>query len=688
MSVMQWLLKPTSVAVVGASADPKKLTGRPIAHLLKHDYSGEIFAVNPRSDMIGNIKCYAEPQDLPKAPDLALVLLGADRVNDAVRQLSALGTKAAVVLASGFGEAGEDGRKRQAELRDAAGSMRILGPNTIGIANLTDGIMLTASGAMDMDEFPSGAVGLVSQSGGILGSLLSRGVGSGIGFSKLIATGNECDLEVADFIDGLAEDEATHVIALYLETIRNPSKFRQAAQQAAQSGKQIVAYKVGRSESGARSAVSHTGALAGADEVYDALFAQLGIIRASTFADLLDIPSAIASGRTMGGSRVAIVTSTGGAATIVADNIGLAGLEMPTPDPEAASKLLAHDLKDAALDANPVDVTLAGLRPELFRSILSDLSSSPSYDAIVVVVGSSSIGQPDVVAGPLLDAMAKTDKPLLAYVSPNAPNIVRHLNRHGVPAFAAPESCATALLALQPFVAPEMPQPSTGQLVDCSDIRSGSLNEAQSKELFARFGIPVTKEVVAETPEDVGRIAATFDAPVALKILSGEILHKSEVGGVAVGVPPKEAAASSRAMLERVKAATAAEVDGLLVQEMVQGGVEMILGFNRDPQLGPYLLLGAGGVTTELYQDVALRLLPVDHAAACSMIEALKCSALLNGFRGRPVADSGALADAIVAFGEMALALGERLQDAEINPLFVLPKGNGVKAADGLVVLT
>jgi acyl-CoA synthetase (NDP forming) len=688
MSLMQWLLKPKSVAVVGASADPKKLTGRPIGHLLKHQYSGEIFAVNPRSEMIGDIKCYAEPKDLPKAPDLALVLLGADRVNGAVRQLSAIGTKAAVVLASGFGEAGEIGRRRQAELREAAGDMRILGPNTIGMANLTDGIMLTASGAMDMDEFPSGPVGLVSQSGGILGSLLSRGVGSGIGFSKLIATGNECDLEVSDFIDGLADDDSTRVISLYLETIRNPEKFRQAAQRAMQAGKQIVAYKVGRSESGARSAVSHTGALAGADEVYGALFEQLGIIRASTLADLLDIPSAIASGRRMAGKRVAIVTSTGGAATIVADNVGLAGLEMPTPDPDTAAKLLAHDLTDAALDTNPIDVTLAGLRPELFRSILSDLSSSSSYDAIIIVVGSSSIGQPDVVAGPLLDTMDRTDKPLLAYVSPNAPNIVKHLNRNGVPAFAAPESCATALLALQPFAAPAGPKPHTRSTVDCSDVPSGALNEAQSKQLFARFTIPITREVVAPTPEEVAGIAETFGAPVALKILSGEILHKSEVGGVAIGIPPEEAATNARAMLERVRKATSAKVDGILVQEMVKGGVEMILGFNRDPQLGPYLLLGAGGITTELYQDVALRLLPIDHATARSMVAELKCSALLNGFRGRPVADSEALVDAIVAFGEMALALGPRLEDAEINPLFVLPQGEGVVAADGLVVLS
>jgi len=687
MSAISAILNPKSVVVVGASNDASKLTGRPIAFLQAQGYGGAIYPINPRYDEIAGLKSYASAADLPEVPDLALVLVGANRVLEAVRDLAAKGTKAAVVLASGFGESGAEGRALQDALRDAAGKMRILGPNTIGLVNLTDRIPLTASGAMEMTDFPVGKVALLSQSGGILGSLLSRAVARGVGFSKLVATGNEADLEVADFLDALADDDATQVVALYLETIRNVSKFRAAAAKVIAAGKSIVAYKVGRSESGARSAVSHTGALAGADEVYDALFAQLGVIRAQTFADLIDIPAALAQGRVMAGKRVAIVTSTGGAATVVADNVGLMGLDMPPPDAETAAKLLALELKEAALDRNPIDVTLAGLRPDLFRAILRILAESPSYDAIVVVVGSSSIAQPDLVAQPVLESLGLTDKPILAYVSPDAPQIVRHLNSSGIPACAAPESCASARAALVPVARHEAGAARAVKAVDCSDIAVGSLNEADAKALFARFGVPVTREMVAGTADDAARAAQRFGGPVVVKILSSEILHKSEVGGVALNVAPGDVGRVCAEMLKRVRAATGAKVEGFLVQEQINGGVEMILGFNRDPQLGNYLLLGAGGVTTELYQDVAIRLLPISRQAARGMIDEVKAAALLKGFRGKPLADIEALVDTVLAFADMVQTLGDRLVEAEINPVFVLPNGQGARAGDSLIVL-
>ena len=687
MTAIKAILNPRSVAVVGASNDAAKLTGRPIAYLQAQGYDGAIYPINPRYNEIAGLKSYASAADLPETPDLGLILVGANRVVDAVRDLAARGTPAAVVLASGFGEAGEEGRARQAQLREAAGDMRILGPNTIGLVNITDRIPLTASGAMEADDFPQGSVALLSQSGGILGSLLSRAVARGIGFSKLVATGNEADLEVSDLLEALAVDDATQVVALYLETIRNVAAFRKAAAKVIAAGKSIVAYKVGRSESGAQSAVSHTGALAGADEVYDALFNQLGVIRAQTFADLLDIPAALSQGRRMRGPRVAIVTSTGGAATVVADNVGLMGLEMPKPDAETSAKLLALELKEAELDRNPIDVTLAGLRPDLFRSILKILAESPSFDAIVVVAGSSSIAQPDLVAQPVLDSMALTDKPIMAYVSPDAPNIVRHLNTSGIPAFAAPESCASALKGLLPHTGTGDDAASNARDTDCSDIAAGSLNEAEAKKLFARFGVPVTKEVTAATPEEAAKAAEGFDGPVVIKILSNEILHKSEVGGVALNVAPADVSPACEAMLARVKAATSGRIDGFLVQEMVKGGVEMILGFNRDPQLGAYALLGAGGVTTELYKDVAIRLLPLTRDSARSMIDEIKAGALLKGFRGSPVADVEALIDTMMSFSAMAETLDDRLDEAEINPVFVLPEGQGVRAGDSLIVL-
>ena len=619
-------------------------------------------------------------------------LLGTGQVLEAVRELAKAGAGAAIVLAAGFGEAGAEGQRRQQALREAAGSMRLLGPNTIGFVNVTDRIMLSASGALELEEFPQGNIALVSQSGGILGALLSRGVGRGIGFSKLIATGNEADLDVSDLVDHLLLDDATAVIALYLETLRTPARFREVAAKAAAMGKPIVAFKVGRSEAGSRSAASHTGALAGADRVYDALFRQVGVIRASTFADLLDIPAALAPRRSLRGRRIAVLTSTGGAATLVADSAGLAGFETPPPDEETAERLRGLDIRDAVLDRNPIDVTLAGLRPDLFRSAIGTLLESPSYDAVTVIVGSSGLGQPDLVAGPVTEALSQSDKPLLAFVSPEAPNILRHLNRNGVPAFAAPESCAaafSAMLSVGAGTGQEVAEaaPATTSPPDLAGLGSGSLNEAESKALFARFGVPVAREMAVATPAEAEAAARQLGGPVVLKILSRHILHKTEVGGVAVNVPPEEVAQRCEAMATSVKRVTDREIEGFLVQELVRGGTELILGCHRDPQLGPTILLGMGGVTTELFKDTAIRLPPIGRGDAAAMIDELKSGTLLKGFRGRPKSDLEALVSAIMAFADMVLGLGDRLLEAEINPLFVLPEGQGVRAADGLVVL-
>jgi acyl-CoA synthetase (NDP forming) len=628
---------------------------------------------------------------LPAPPDVGLVLLGSDRVIEAVRDLARAGTAAAIVLASGFGEAGADGTRRQRELSEAAGKMRLLGPNTIGLVNITDRIMLSASGAMELAEFPTGSIALVSQSGGILGSLLSRAAARGIGFSKLIATGNEADIEVSDCLEYLLDDSATTVIALYLEGLRAPERFRAAAARAAAIGKPIVAFKVGRSEAGMRSAVSHTGALAGADALYDALFRQLGVIRATTFADLLDIPAALAPRRVLRGRRLAIVTSTGGAATLVADSAGLAGFEMPMPDAATAQALNALKLPDAVLDRNPIDVTLAGHRPEVLRTVINTLLASPTYDALVVIVGASGIGQPDLVARPVIEAAQATDKPVMVYVSPEAPRIVQHLNRNRVPAFAAPESCAAALAALlQPNKqrpAPAIASPRTGQSLPGDLPASGHLNEAESKQLFARFGIPSTREFVVASPAEAEVAVQKLGGRAVLKILSRHIAHKTEVGGIRVDVPVHEIARHCAEMTAAVAAKSPHALEGFLVQELIRDGVELILGFHRDPQLGAAVLLGVGGIATELFNDTTLRLLPVTHDDAQDMIANLRSAPLLRGFRGRPRYDVDALARAIVAFSDMALALGPRLAEAEINPLFVLPEGRGVRAGDGLVML-
>jgi acyl-CoA synthetase (NDP forming) len=693
MEALSRLLQPRSVAVIGASGDPAKTAGRPVSYLLKHGFAGTIYPVNPKLDRIGELPCYSNVAALPEVPDVGIVLLGAERAHLAVRELADRGAAAAIVLASGYTETGEEGARRQQQLLEAAGSMRILGPNTIGLVNLTDDIVLSASGALEMDHFHAGAIGVVSQSGGILGALLSRAAARGIGLSKLISTSNEVDLELADFMDALIDDPATRVIALYVEAIRHPEKFLAAALRAARAGKPIVAFKIGRSEAGAKAAVSHTGALAGADRMYDALFRQTGVIRAQTFGDLLDIPAALATGRVLRGRRVAILTSTGGAGTLVSDSLGVSGFETPVPDEQTAAALRALQSGDhAALDRNPIDVTLAGLQPDLLRGAIKTLMASPTYDALVVIVGSSGVGRPELMAGAIEDCLPLSDKPVLAYVSPHAPAAATMLTQRGVPAFVAAESCTAALAGMlqvnhRQALAAELQITAP---VAADDLPTGSLDEAQAKQLFSRFGIPCAREVVVQGGSEAERAARELGGAVVLKILSKEITHKSDVGGVAVNVPAEQIAARLDAMTGEVERNTGVRPSRFLVQEMVKGGTELILGMHRDA-LGTAILLGMGGVTAELFKDTTLRLLPPEgglaRSEALAMARELKTWPLLDGFRGRPKADVQALVDAIVAFSRMAAQLGDRLIEAEINPVFVLAEGNGVRAADGVVVL-
>ncbi|MGH7034811.1 MAG: acetate--CoA ligase family protein, partial [Stellaceae bacterium] len=522
MSAIGHLLNPRSIAVIGASGDPEKLTGRPLEYLRKYGFRGSIFPVNPRLPAIAGLTCYPDIAALPEAPDLGLVLVGSERAEAAVRALAEKGAAAAIVLAGGYAETGTEGAQRQAALKAAAGSMRLLGPNTIGLVNLTDRVILSASGALELGDLPAGRISVVSQSGGILGALLSRAADRGIGFAKLVSTGNEADLDTADLLEALTEDESTAVLVLYLEGLRRPEAFRRAAGRAAALGKPIVAFKVGRSEAGARSAISHTGTLAGADQLYGALFKQLGIIRAETFDALIDIPAALAAGHRTRGRRVAILTSTGGAGTLLADSCGLKGLELPPPDAETARQLAAlMEGDEASSRRNPIDVTLAGLRPGLLRTAIAALLESPSYDALIVVAGASAIAQPNLAADAALACRAASDKPLIAFVSPHAPQVVRRFNARGIPATASPETCAAVVDALWRPLSGPSPQP---QPIITGDVplpaSSRPLNETESKALFAHFGIACVREIAAPDAAEAEAAARRLGGKVALKLLS------------------------------------------------------------------------------------------------------------------------------------------------------------------------
>ena len=340
------------------------------------------------------MQCYASIDDLPGTPDAAMILLGPAGTEDAARQLSILGTSVAIVLAGGYGETGPAGVKRQAALSEAAGQMRILGPNTIGLLNLREGITLSASGALDTEHLTSGSIGVISQSGGILGSLLSRAAAKGIGLSHLAATGNEGDLEVCDILEWMIGEENTSVITLYLEGLRDTKRFAKLSKLAKRAGKHLVVYKVGRSEAGALASASHTGAMAGDDRLYDALFTQCGVVRADRFDDLLDIAMALSMGKKPRGRRVGILTSTGGAGGLVADRCGLVGFATPAPSRKTATRLASlFSHVGFTADRNPIDLTLAGLTPQIVGGSITTLLEASEYDVVIPIVGSSGDAQ-------------------------------------------------------------------------------------------------------------------------------------------------------------------------------------------------------------------------------------------------------------------------------------------------------
>jgi len=690
------LMVPQSIAVIGASTDPQKTAGKPIFYLQKNQYSGKIFPINPKVETIAGLKCYPDIASLPETPDVAIILVGTEGAIAAVAALAKMKTPVAIVLTSGFAETGPAGLLKQEELLRAAGKMRILGPNTMGMVNITDQITLSPSGALAMDNISKGHVSLVSQSGGVLGALLSRATARGIGLSKLVATSNEADLNLADFIDYFVDDATTKIILLYIESIRQPEQFREAALRARKAGKPIVVFKVGKSAAGMQAAISHTGAMAGSDRLYDALFAQVGIIRAHQFSDFLDIPIALGTGRTLPAKRVAILTSTGGAGTLVADSLGEKGFELPVPDAITAEKLALLDLGDqAVLDRNPIDVTLAGLQPNILKGAIKALVESDSYDALILILGSSSVSRPELMAEAVKESLQSTNKLILAYVSPHAPQAAEIMTKLGVPTFTQPESCAVAMQSIfqvsqYQIQENQSPQPLPEIDLTTYDHIHRALDEHESKQLFKQFGISTVNEVIVRLDELEKSNFSQFGSQVVIKILSKEIIHKTEVGGVALNVPISHIPEAIKKMQEKVLQISGIKIEEFLVQEQASGGLEFIIGMYRDP-LGAAILVGMGGITAELFQDTSLRLLtpqtPLTQQEARAMLQELKIWPLLNGYRGRPAYDVNALTKAIVHFSELILMMKDRLLECEINPIFVFEENQGAQAADGIAIL-
>src|SRR5215471_3540210 len=556
--LFQALFEPRRIALVGASGDLSRTTSRPQRFLRKHGFAGEILPVNPsRSEVLGD-RAYRDLESITGDIDHAYILLNGKGAVDALAACGRRGVKVASILAGGFADAGAAGASMQDDLARIVREtgIRLVGPNSIGTVSTDPAVALTANAAFAVDKLRPGTWGLVSQSGSLIGALLSRADARGIGFSRLISVGNEVDLAVGEIADLMVDDPKTNAILLFMETLRDSERLAHAARRAHAAGKPVIAYKLGRSEIGQELAKSHTGAIAGSDATFDAFCRRHGIARVSMFESLVDVPALLVDRPTVLGKRVAVATTTGGGAAMVVDNIAMAGLGIVGP-PQALVDWL-KPLGIAAGEGKLVDLTLAGAKPDIVAGTIERLLADPNNDAVLFVVGSSAQFNPELAVEPLL-RFARTQKPFAVSLTPTAEKSLALLTAAGVPAFRHPESCAEAmaacLLSVAPRPLPAAAAPSPGAVDAFQAGRVSGFDERRAADLFAALGVPVAKAMAVPDAKRVASATAEVGPPVALKILSAEIAHKTEAGGVALGLPDGQTAAvAAREIEKRVRA--------------------------------------------------------------------------------------------------------------------------------------
>ena len=689
MPLADCLFRPRSVAIVGASGDPKKNNGRPQRYLSKHGYPGPVYPINPAYETLLGVSCYPRLTAVGRPIDHALVMVPGPAVEAVIEDCIAAAIPCATIFTGGFAESGAKGAARQRNLvaRAREGGLRLLGPNSLGIVNTHLPMTLSANAVLEREALPAGRFGLVSQSGSLIGALVSRGQARGIHFSTLVSVGNESDLSVGEVAGMLVDDPETDVVILFLETLRDRAALEAMAVKAHAAGKPVMAYVLGRSEIGQSLAQSHTGALAGRTVAMDAFLRDMGILRVNLFESLIETPPLLAGRRAPEARRVAVVTTTGGGGAVVADHLGERGLEVVPPPAPLRRALAGQGLETG--DSPIVDLTMAGTRAETVDTCLGTLIDSPTVDAVVMVVGSSSEFHPELAVKPLTQ-WAKAAKPVVAFLFPNAERSLSLLAEAGIAAFRTPEACADALNAYLRWTPPRR---RTGVPLDAA-VReelerhgeAAALNERDALALFSALGVTAA-ECRSMAPE--GPAPADIAYPVVAKILSPEIAHKSDLGGVTVNIPDAAALLEAAQRMHNAVAAARPEarLDGILVQPMAQGLAEAIVGFHIDPLAGPIVMVGVGGVLAEVYRDLAVRLAPVDQDEALTMIREVKGLAPLFGARGHPKGDVEALARSVASLSALAAERSGAVLEAEINPLIVMGEGRGVIAVDGWVRL-
>lgn len=682
------LLNPDSVALVGISNNTEKTAARPLQFLRRAGFDGTIYNVNPTREEVQGEKAYPSLSDLPEVPDHAFILTNTQQAIAAVEECGELGIPVATILAGGFSEKGPAGVERENHLKEIAGKagVRLLGPSSIGLVNVHRNLTLTANAAFGEPGLPKGGIFCASHSGSLIGALTSRGRARGIGFNALVSVGSECDLSVGEICESTLDDPTITGYLLFLETSRNADTLRRFAIAAAARGKPVVAYKLGRSEAAAELAVSHTGALAGEDSVTDALLRDCGIARVDTFEGLLEsLPLLSKTPSRKPGDRrprVGVVTTTGGGAAMAVDQLGIRGIDVVPPSEATQARLRAAGIDGGS--GRILDLTLAGTQYDVMKSALGIFCQAAEFDLVLAVVGSSARNHPHLAVKPVIDSINQP-KPLACFIVPEAPEALVLLTEEGVPNFRTPESCGDVIAS-----ALNRREPNPELKIDTGiwPLKQRCIDEAAAYELFAEIGLPHADFTVVNVHEPVPELS--FEYPVVAKVLSSEISHKTDIGGVVLPIHNKEELIEAISLIRHnvEKNLPGEKVKQVLVQRMEKSIGEALIGIKRDRDVGPIVMVAAGGIYTELYKDRSLRLAPVNFDTAMEMIGEVKAFEALKGFRGRARADIESIAKAIVTLSHLAVSERHDIVEAEINPLMVMEDGKGALAVDALVTVS
>lgn len=684
---------PRSIAVIGASRQPTSMGGRLFENLIRQRFSGTVYPVNPNAEAVASVKAYPRVTDIPDRVDLAVVVVPSTGVLEVAHQCAEKGVRGMVVISAGFSETGEAGKAVENELVGIAraAGMRLVGPNCMGLLNTDPAVCM--NGTFGPVYPPAGNVGMSSQSGALGLALLDYAARLGIGISSFISVGNKADVSGNDLLIYWEGDPATDVIVLYLESFGNPRRFARLARRIAKT-KPIVAVKSGRTKAGTRAASSHTGALASREVAVEALFHQSGVIRTDTLDELFDVTTLLANQPLPAGRRVGIVSNAGGPAILAADALESHGLRLP----EFSSQLqagLRQALNPEAAVVNPVDM-IASAGPGQYRACLDLLLASDEVDAVIAIfIPASPEGTEEIVAAIREAGAAHAGEKTFLAVYMRADGSAGSFASEGsrVPAYQFPESAARALGRVANYA--EWKTAAAGSLPSFADIdeaRARTVVEAALRRLDGQdgwmapdevanvlesFGLRLPAERVASSVEQATKAAGEVGFPVVLKLIAPSVLHKTDVGGVLLDVSGEEAVAEGFRKLMSL----AGDAEGVLVQEYLPGGHEVIIGATEDPSFGPLIAVGLGGVFAELFSDVAFRIHPITDSDAAEMISGLKASRLLQGYRGNPAGDVAALQDALLRISVLVEVLPE-LAEMDLNPVKVFPPGEGLRVVD------